>query len=624
MNDDFSRMIAEINRKGGNFRTMTVQGVDREARTVELAFSSERAEVRRWFGIEVLGHDPGEVRMDRLNDGAPVLVRHNDADQVGVVERASIDGDRVGRATVRFGKSDRAKEIFEDIADGIRKHVSVGYRIHGMTLAETRDGGATDVYRVTDWEPTEISSVPVPADHSVGIGRDLSPSEVQIPEKIADDPSSIRKTEAKAATHMTTENTEQAAIDAERARVNDILDLGRQYGASDMAMDHARNPKATVSDFQRALLERSGKSAPVPPKTSDVGLTQRDLGKYSIVRAIRALSDPSNRRAQDDAGFEREVCDEARKHQRNADSGNFVIPSDVLRHAVDGTRNLNAGTNGQAGAGSTGGNTIQTSLLASSYIEILRNKAVFTHGIRMLGGLVGNVEIPKQTATTQGYWVGEGDSPSASTMDFGQVKLSPNTVAAYTDITRRLVMQSSLDVEALVRRDLAVQMGLTIDLSGYYGSGAGSQPQGLKGLTGIGAMAFAGAQPTYAEIVDMETTIALANADAETMMYKARADFRGYAKQTLKFPGVNGSATLWEPGDTVNGYKCPISQQISSGDVFMGNWSDIIMGMWGGLELMVDPYSNSTSGGIRVVTFQDVDWACRQTAAFIVGSKPAG
>ncbi|WP_342627565.1 phage major capsid protein [Nguyenibacter vanlangensis] len=604
---------------------MTVQGVDRDARTVDLAFSSERAEVPRWFGTEVLGHEPGEVRMDRLNDGAPMLVSHDIRDQVGIVERASIDADRVGRATVRFGKSARASEIFDDIADGIRKHVSVGYRVHGMRLAETRDNGATEVYRITDWEPTEISTVPVPADHSVGIGRDLSPVDVPKSENIVDDITPIEQTGARATTHMTdiTEQERQAAIDAERARVNDILDLGRQYNATDMAMDHARNPNASVSDFQRALLERTGKSAPVPPKTSDVGMTRRDMGKYSIVRAIRALADPANRRAQDDAGFEREVGDEARKHQRNSDSGNFVIPSDVLRHAVDGTRDMNAGTNGQTGAGSTGGATIQTSLLASSYIDILRNKAIFTRGISMLGGLVGNIEIPKQTATTQGYWIGEGDAPTTSNMDFGQVKLSPNTVAAYTDITRRLIMQSSMDVEALVRRDLAIQMGLTIDSSGYYGSGTGNQPQGLKGLTGIGAMTFAAAQPSYAEIVEMETTIALANADAETMMYKARADFRGYAKQTLKFPGVNGSATIWEPGDTVNGYRCPISQQIATGDLFMGNWSDIIMGMWGGLELMVDPYSNSTSGGIRVVTFQDIDWACRQTAAFVVGSKPA-
>ena len=100
-----------------------VREINVEARTVELAFSSTTP-VRRWFGDEVLSHDADAVVLDRLLDGGAVLVGHNWDDQVGVVQSARVDSDGVGRAVVRFGKSARASEIFQDIVDGIRQHVA--------------------------------------------------------------------------------------------------------------------------------------------------------------------------------------------------------------------------------------------------------------------------------------------------------------------------------------------------------------------------------------------------------------------------------------------------------------------------------------------------------------------
>lgn len=633
-------IITRLNAEnGGAVRSAVVEGVDREARTVQLAFSSEGAEVPRWFGTEILGHDPGEADLTRLNDSAALLMDHNTRDQVGVVVpgTARLDADGKGRATVRFSKSPRAEEIFGDVADEIRKHVSVGYRVTAMKHVETRENGE-DVYRITGWEPYEISLVGVPADHSVGVGRNYSRNPVE-PDNSAPDneapasnPAATPAPENNHARSQVNENeVMERARSAEQKRVKDILDLGRQYGASDLAAEHAGNPEGSTETLSRALLERQGKQAPLGRPNSDVGMEKRDLAKFSVVRIARALANPQDRKAQDAAGFERELSDAARSKQVKSDSGNWVIPSDVLRSAVfEGHEmarrdaQMSTGSNGQSGAGSTGENLVATNLLASSYIDILRNKATFTHGVAMLGGLIGNLDIPKQTAATQGYWIGEGDDATESNMDFGQLTMSPKTLAAYTDVTRRFLMQSSLDVESLVRRDLARSMGLAIDLSGYYGSGSEHQPTGLKNLAGIASKTFAGAQPTFGELVDMETEVALANADVEGMRYKARADFRGHAKQTLKFPGTPSAAgTIWEPGNTVNGYACDITNQIKSGDMFFGNFADVLMGMWGGLEMMVDPYSNSKSGGVRIVTFQDIDWQVRRVESFVIGSAAA-
>lgn len=142
--------------------------INEENRTVEVAFSSE-AEVQRWYGIEVLEHSNGVVHLERLNNGGAVLVDHDRTDQVGVIESARIDSDGVGRAVLRFGKSVRAEEIWQDVIDGIRTHISVGYDV--IKYAVIEEDGKPDLIRVMEWLPKEISFVSVPADDTVGVGR---------------------------------------------------------------------------------------------------------------------------------------------------------------------------------------------------------------------------------------------------------------------------------------------------------------------------------------------------------------------------------------------------------------------------------------------------------------------
>ena len=146
--------------------------IDDEKRTATVAFASEMP-FDRWWGREILDVSPTGMRMGRLATGANLLVDHDTRDVVGVVESVEIGADRVARAVVRFGRSARANEVWEDVRDGIRRNVSVGYMIHAAKLIETDDDD-NDTYRVTDWEPYEVSLVSVPADPSVGVGRNLA------------------------------------------------------------------------------------------------------------------------------------------------------------------------------------------------------------------------------------------------------------------------------------------------------------------------------------------------------------------------------------------------------------------------------------------------------------------
>lgn len=599
--------------------------IDAEKRTVELAFSSEQP-VERWYGREILSHEPGAVDMARLHDGAPLLLNHEN-EQIGVVERASIDADRRGRAVVRFSRSARGQEIFQDVLDGIRRHVSVGYVVHDGEVIDTDDRGI-DTVRWTRWEPLEISIVPVPADHTVGVGRALEtpinavrnteqPPAVDAPEN-PEQPNEENDMGATATDKMPVIETGANAAELERERCRAIAKIGEMYRVHDMAAA-AINAGDSVETFQSAVLERMhGREQATlteQVKSANIGLTDNEARKFSVLNVIRAMVEPSNREAQENAAFEFDACRAAAERLDKQPKHGVIIPADVLT-----ARALNTGTGGSASDGGTGGNLVATDLMAQSFVEMLRNKSTALRLGRTLGGLVGNVDIPRQISGGQGYWIGEDEDAGEATQAFGQIPITPKTVAAYTEITRRMLKQSSLDVEALVRLDLATSLALTIDKAAYYGSGSANQPRGITKYDGVNAVTFAGQWPTFAELVAMETEIAVDNADVDSMAYVANARFRGHAKTTLKFEGV-GAGTIWEPGNSVNGYRTEITNQIETGDVVMGNFGDLIIAMWGGLEINVDPYSNSKSGRLRIITFQDVDFALRRVESFCLGKK---
>lgn len=118
----------------------------------------------------------------------------------------------------------------------------------------------------------------------------------------------------------------------------------------------------------------------------------------------------------------------------------------------------------------------------------------------------------------------------------------------------------------------------------------------------------------------MESEIASDNAEADRMAYVMTAAMRGHAKTTARF-GSGTESTIWEVGNTMNGYRTEVTNQIANGDVF-GNFADLIIALWGGLDITVDPYSSSAKGGVRIVGFQDVDFILRNTASICYGKKP--
>ena len=594
--------------------------VDDEARTVELAFSSEQP-YERWWGVEILDHSPQSIRLGRLSSGGPLLMDHDARDHVGVIESVRIDADRVGRAVVRFGRSQRAEEIFQDVKDGIRRNVSVGYMIHRATLVEMRED--QEIYRVTDWEPHEVSLVSVPADVSVGVGRAMEDPRTVEQDEQAETPKPQAIKELRV---MTTETQapdlagiEQRAREGEHKRAADIIAIGEKYSLQSLASDAVRSGMP-VGDFQAKAIEAlSSRAKP----TADIGLTEREARRFSMVRAIAALAatGAESRKAREAAAFEIE-CSQAVADKIGREARGVFVPNEVQQ------RDLVVGTT------TAGGHLVSTDLLASSFIDLLRNRmSVMRAGAQMLTGLQGNIAIPRMTGAATAYWVTEGNAPTESQQAFDQVTMSPKTVGAFTDLSRKLLLQSSVDVEGLVRRDLATVLGLEIDRVALNGSGSAPQPRGVLQTSGIGAVVGGtnGLAPTWAHIVELWSDVAAANADFGTTGFVTNSKVIGKLMTTEK---ATGTAQFVCPGfpdasgvTSIAGARAVVSNQVpsnltkgtSSGvcsAIAFGNWADLIVGMWGVLDLMVDPYSNSTSGTVRVVALQDVDVAVRHAESF--------
>lgn len=596
------------------------KGVSEEERTVELTFSSE-APYQRWFGMEILDHSEKSVDLSRLRMGAPLLLDHDPAKQIGVIEDVSIGSDRRGRARVRFSKSALGNEVFQDVVDEIRTSVSVGYQPIEMTLEEERSDGP-DVYRVDNWLPFEVSIVSIPADTSVGTNRSAD---------IQNFKSQFKESE------MTTENTntvEEAAVEAPaqpevnvsevrsqakveaQSQVKEVIEIGRAYNEVELATKCIEQGGSADTLRQMILEKRAEGSEMIKAESPEVGLTDKETRNYSITKLLNALANPDNTSAQRAAAFEFEVSSAAAEKMKRESRG-ATVPYDVLK------RDLNVGT------AVDGGNLVSTDLLSGSFIESLENALALRQcGATMLTGLNGNIAIPRQTGGASHFWLAENGEPTESSATFDQIAMTPKTVGAFTEISRKLLLQSSISMEAFVQNELAMRLALAIDFAGINGSGTSNQPKGILNYTGVGSVANGtnGGVPTWGKVVDLETEAGDANALVQNMCYLMNAKTRGLLKQTEK---ASSTAQFIMPDSmSLNGYSAVTSNQVPKNltkgtgtnlsALIYGNFADLIIGMWGGLDLQVNPYSKDTSGAVRVTAFQDVDINIRHPESFSV------
>lgn len=583
---------------------------DDEHTRVEISFSSETL-VPRWFGDEVLDHSPEAVDLDRLNNRGAVLVNHDWDDQVGVIERAWIGEDRRGFAEIRFSRSARGREIAQDVLDGIRTLVSTGYQVLDMVL-ESREEDKNDTYRVTRWAPFEVSFVSVPADPSVGYGREFekrfgSPAEQQaqfraLVQHHDDEVQNVNTSENRADEPRIEPGEDHAALAKEAAalegkRVARILTLGQKYGLEDEAQRAVSNEDTIESFQERVLAKLQEDTTKVATK---LDMDSEEVRKYSLVRAINAAVTGNWQKA----GLERQASQEIAKRLDREPSG-FFVPHDVQTRAQD------------VGTSTKGGELVESGLRPQSFIDYLYAKSILVgggDGATMLPGLVGDVDIPKRTGAATFYWVAEDGDITDSDGTFGLVQLSPKTVGGAVPITRKLLKQSTPAIDGLVLQDLGIGAALAIDKVGLEGGGI-NEPDGITQASGVNTVTITSAgSPDWDEIVDMEAAVDTDNALMGSLAYMVTPAVYAAMRKTA----VDSGSGIFLV-DKI-GYPILRSTQLAANRIIFGNRSDVLIGMWGVLDVMPDTATKAASGGLVLRVFQDVDVAVRHAESFCINA----
>jgi HK97 family phage major capsid protein len=507
-------------------------------------------------------------------------------------------------ATVRFSRSELGDEIFQDVIDGIRKNVSVGYQIEEMML-ESRDGD-TETYRVTKWMPFEVSIVSVPADTSVGVGRahDESRATVTVIVVETDDDDEEENQINESEDVMDEENTVVPPVETEekalRKLSNDageILSLGERFGQRDSAIEAVKSglPLESFRVQVMDLIETKQKETKVNSNSGDF-LTEKEKGEYSLMRALR---DAANGKRDT---FEMRVGEEAAR-ANGIEARGLYIPADMLMRTMSVVdTNL-------------GGNTVATNIASGSFIDILRSKSVVMALATKLDGLVGNVQIPRQSGASTVYKPAEKVAITQSDVATDFITLAPTRYGASVPVTKQLLMQSSLAVENMIRNDIAAQIALAIEADVIAAI--------LSGATTV-ALGTNGAVPTWQNFIDLETAVTAANADMGRLAYLVNAKGRGKLKSTPKVAGF--PEYIIDKDGAINGYEQLMTNLVPSNltkgtgtnlsAAIFGNFDDALIATWGGLDIIMDVYTQAKEGIINITADQFADYDLRHTASF--------
>jgi HK97 family phage major capsid protein len=582
--------------------------IDEEKRTVKLGVSSEQP-VARSFGLEVLDHKSTSIDTEFMDSKtAPFLLDHDMSQVIGVVEDFKIDETaKRTTAVVRFGKGELASEIFNDVKDGIRKNISVGYKVNKMQRDSNDIIG--DHYRATSWSPMEISSVSIPADTSklVGVGRSKNKQELNFKD--------IKMSEENKIDTNAIRNEATESVKAEMLKnAKEISALGKHHNQRDLA-DNAIQNGMSVEQFRGVLLDNISNDKPLEVAPANLGLNEKQRNDYSLIKAINASSTGDWSKA----GYERELSEEI-AHRTGKEARGFYMPSDLNW----GQRDQTAGTDSQ------GGYLVGTDHLADEFISALYAKlTVGDLGARVITGLRGDISIPKLSAqTTNTAFVAEGSAPTEGAAVFSQVTMTPKTLASYVDCSRKLMLQSDPSVEAVLRNDIISQFARKIDSVAINGGGS-NEPSGI--IPGVASgnvvsMGTNGAAPTYAKIVDLIKAVDVSNAMGGNPSFltnpKVIAALRTIAKQSggaegnfimeaaSEILGYNVASTTLVPSNLAKGTGSNLSAAI------FGDFTNVMLGFWSGVDVVVDTASLSTSGGTRLAFFQDLDVGIRHDTGF--------
>jgi HK97 family phage major capsid protein/HK97 family phage prohead protease len=465
--------------------------IDVEARTVKLAFASDKPIDNWWYGQIRLMMGKKNVRTQRFDQGAALLMDHNTRDQVGVIEDYSFDSDGMARCTVRFSKSAHAEEIFQDVRDGIRKNISVGFMIWELNL-ESKSKDAPSVYRADDWEPYEVSIVSVPADISVGVGRSMWEKRDDAPDggeicpecemPIDDCTCEQQVSEARHATRAISTKTEKtmakengnepdapvvetrSAEEIQRAKDKSILEWAGIFGEDGQNVARemiATSPDVTLDDVRVAIHAKRKETQTVqtPAPLAPADQAKREGG----IQLARTLPRYGQLRS-----FKGENAEE-----RAYRFGQFLLAS-VLgntkarefcsQNGIALVRAMGESVN------ETGGYLVPDEF-GNDLIDLREQFGVFRRNAKIVPMASDTRSDPRRTGGLTAYFVAEAGAITASDMGWDRVELVAKKLAVLARYSSEVNEDSSIAFGDALAGEIAYAFAEKEDRCGFLGDG---------------------------------------------------------------------------------------------------------------------------------------------------------
>lgn len=333
----------------------------------------------------------------------------------------------------------------------------------------------------------------------------------------------------------------------------------------------------------------------------------KELRKFSIRAAV--CSQVPDLASRVDCGREREISSELAKRSGMQFQG-IPVPMQIFEQPVEKRVLTSTGD---------AGNLIATDLMGSQYIDILRARLVLRRlGARILTGLTGNIDIPKLLNSATAGWFAENAAIGSSDFQPDKISMSPKHVGALTEFSRNMLLQSSPDIETLIRDDFARILAAAVDEAGISGGGP-NEPTGILATAGLDT-SVSMMTPAWEAVLQLIETIELANAEGSSFLTSPNVVRK--LRSTPKVSGTDSVMIMQEP-TSLAGYPLASTNLMppsSSGgaNLIFGNFADVILGYWSVLDILVNPYESTaySKGNVQVRGIVTMDMVIRHIESF--------
>ena len=517
----------------------------RNSEPIEATLSTDTP-VQMGESEEVLLHSPENIEFHTAR--LPLLLNHDPAEQIGIVEGLRIMGNKL-MGKIRLASDDKAQEIYQDIKDGIRENLSIGYQV---LRAHFDDMGRKIV---TKYKVMEVSLVPIPADQNAGIGRSI--------QCVQENDNFFIRTYQKE-NKMSENKQSRKEKNIERERASEILSLAKHHDKLELGLEYVESGNS-VEEFRSVLLDS------IESKPLDVQRLSYDLPKeYSVVNALRGIEDVSAR------GLEWEISQDLEKHQEKSnanavllDTRAMVGSSDVVQTSIDPR--------------------IQDFLQAKSVIANLP--------VTRFSGLTGDLKIPVGTSASGFTALQTDGTTQASQTDitFTSRDLTAHRFGDVVPLSYGLLQQATPDMEQFVRRTIANTFAQGYDDQIIGGSGSSGNVRGILNTTGINTVSCSGSDPAFANILSCVTEIGADNVDLTRLAWIVNPANLDNLSSAVKYSSTASpllDMNVVEGGQvgTMMGYPVFATTKISADNYLLGDFSHLAVGEFGGIEVAMNPF----------------------------------